>query len=280
VGPNRSLQLRNVTVLNAGSLAACLSLGPGARLRAVEADGCTMHEAGRERGGAGRGQMAPTAAAAAAAAVVPSRSFEMQVHAVGAEVHLVGADSAPSAAAPPARCLAHRWSNSGAGTRESGEGSTMSASGGGVGSWAGGSLILSSVSHSSGFWVMWAGVSWRGVVWAGGVWAGVVWYGLVWCGQVWCGVVWCGVVWCGVVRARLVRGPGSLCGLQTWFCRGGCRTNISPSHGSECACKQGEAVQRHLALRERESANGSRHLAGIVWALSSLSKISSAHLSC
>lgn len=42
VGRGKTLQLRNVRVSNQASLAACLSLGPGARLLAEPSDGVTV----------------------------------------------------------------------------------------------------------------------------------------------------------------------------------------------------------------------------------------------
>eukprot|EP00983_Pelagomonas_calceolata_P096642 1158152-Pelagomonas_calceolata.AAC.4 len=109
VARNCTLQLRNVTVVNASSLPACLSMGPGGSLMAREEDGVAMVMAAEdvstalsETGGSGaRSRRVSTGGSSvggsgssvngAAAVEAPPKSFDMVVHAVGAEVHLVDA---------------------------------------------------------------------------------------------------------------------------------------------------------------------------------------------
>lgn len=90
-------------VVNANSLAAVLSMGPGASLRAQPEDGVVMIadevEAGVSAGRDGSNRHSSSGRVAASAQSTPSapdgKSFEMVVHAVGAEVHLVDAADTP-----------------------------------------------------------------------------------------------------------------------------------------------------------------------------------------
>jgi vacuolar protein sorting-associated protein 13A/C len=109
-----------VTVMNASSLPACLSMGPGASVCARPEDGVVMVAVAEEKegltsttartasysgqgGGAGGSAVAPAGVSHAlsgrgvtSVSATEGKSFEMVVHAVGAEVHLVDAGDAPA----------------------------------------------------------------------------------------------------------------------------------------------------------------------------------------